>query len=65
MKNIFILTILILFINIELYSTTVNGRFVVLVNNGSVYSVKVQINTDTGTDDLGGATIAFNFNNTN
>src|SRR3990170_5474688 len=64
MKNIFILTILILFINIELYSTTVNGRFVVLVNNGSVYSVKVQINTDTGTDDLGGSTILFNFNNT-
>ena len=63
MKNIFILTILILIINIELYSTTVNGRFVVLVNNGSVYSVKVQINTDTGIDDLGGATIVFNFNN--
>ena len=35
-----------------------------LVNNGSVYSVKVQINTDTGTDDLGGSTILFNFNNT-
>ncbi|HQF43973.1 MAG TPA: T9SS type A sorting domain-containing protein [Ignavibacteriaceae bacterium] len=64
MKNIFIITILILFINIELYSTTVNGRFVVLVNNGSIYSVKVQINTDTGTDDLGGSTIVFNFNNT-
>lgn len=65
MKNIFILTILILFINIELFSTTMNGRFVVLVNNGSVYSVKVQINTDTGIDDLGGATLLFNFNNTN
>jgi hypothetical protein len=64
MKNIFILIILTLFINIELYSTTVNGRFVVLVSNGSVYSVKVQINTDTGTDDLGGATLLFNFNNT-
>jgi hypothetical protein len=64
MKNISILIILILFINIEIFSTTVNGRFVVVVNNGSVYSVKVQINTDTGTDDLGGATIVFNFNNT-
>lgn len=63
MKNIFVLTILILFINFEIYSTTVNGRFVVVVNNGGTFSVKVQINTDTGTDDLGGATIAFNFNN--
>lgn len=63
MKNIFVMAILILFVNVEIYSTTVNGRFVVVVNNGSTYSVKVQINTDTGTDDLGGATIAFNFNN--
>ena len=65
MKNTFILTILILFINIELYSTTVNGRFVVMVNNGNVYSVKVQFNTNTGTDDLGGSTLVFNFNNIN
>ncbi len=34
-----------------------------MTNNGVNYAVKVQLNTDTGTDDLGGASIVFNYNN--
>ncbi|MBK9097327.1 MAG: T9SS type A sorting domain-containing protein [bacterium] len=56
----FILTFI---LAISSYSTTVNGRFSVVTNNGTNYSVTVQLNTDTGTDDLGGSTIVFNFNN--
>ncbi len=46
----------------SLFATTLNGRFLVVTNNGTDYVVKLQINTDTGIDDLGGATIIFNYN---
>ena len=61
-RNLFILLISLIILNIN-NATTVNGRFNVLTNDGSIYVVKLQINTDTGTDDMGGATIVFNFNN--
>lgn len=41
--------------------TTINGRFVELGVSGSKFNVLLQINTNTGTDDLGGATIVFSF----
>jgi hypothetical protein len=44
---------------------TVDGRFVEITNNGTSYVVKVQIKTNTGTDILGDATIAFTFNTAN
>ncbi len=42
-------------------STTANGRFMLITNNGSIYSVKVQLQVDVSTG-LGGATLAFTFN---
>ena len=45
-------------------ATTVNGRFTVLSVDSSKLSVVMQINTNTGTDDLGGATIVFSFDTT-
>jgi hypothetical protein len=41
--------------------TTINGRFTVLNVTSSEFTVLLQINTNTGTDDLGGATIVFSF----
>ncbi len=45
-------------------STTVDGRFVVLTNDGSTYSVKVQFKTDVAMG-MGGTTVKFSFDNTN
>ena len=45
-------------------ATTVDGRIVLITNNGSTYTVKVQIKVDV-TAGLGGATLAFTFDNTN
>lgn len=42
-------------------AATVNGRFVVVNSDNSKVSVLLQINTNTGTDDMGGATIVFRF----
>ena len=44
--------------------TTINGRFTVLNATGSDFTVLLQINTNTGTNDLGGATIVFGFDTT-
>jgi len=44
--------------------TTINGRFTVLDVDSSKFTVLLQINTNTGTDDLGGATIVFSFDTT-
>jgi hypothetical protein len=41
-------------------STTINGKFV-LFNSDTTLGVKLCINTDTGNDDLGGATFIVNF----
>ncbi len=47
--------------NYFIYPTTVNGRFVDQGITGSKYNILLQINTNTGTDDIGGATIIFGF----
>ena len=44
--------------------TTINGRFTVLNITSSEFAVLLQINTNTGVDDLGGATIVFSFDTT-
>lgn len=43
--------------------TTINGRFTVFNTTSTKFSVLLQINTNSGTDDLGGATIVFSFDN--
>lgn len=60
MKKIEFLIFLVLFAY-NLSATTVNGRFVVVKSDTSTLSVKLQINTDTGKDDMGGATIVISF----
>ena len=45
-------------------SATINGRFTVLDFTNSNFTVLVQINTNTETDDLGGATIVFSLDTT-
>ena len=46
------------------YSTTVNGRLLINALSDSTLEVQIQINTDTGTDDLGGVTIVVRFDST-
>jgi hypothetical protein len=55
--------ILLLFFACSASPTNVNGRFTVS-QIGSSVSVLLQINTDTGTDDLGGTTLVFSFDTT-
>jgi hypothetical protein len=59
-----LLSILISFTHSSLHSTTINGRFSVVNMTSSELSILLQINTNTGTDDLGGATVAFSFDTT-
>lgn len=63
----FLVTVIILSsLSLPIFSQpTVDGRFVEITNNGTIYVVKVQIKTNTGTDILGDATIAFTFNTAN
>lgn len=44
--------------------TTINGRFIVSNIDSSKLSILLQVNTDTGADDLGGVTIVFSFDTT-
>lgn len=44
------------------FATSVNGRLVVLKSDASKLSILVQISTNTGKDDIGGATIVLSFN---
>jgi hypothetical protein len=46
------------------YPTTVNGRLLLNAINDSLMNAKIQINTSTGTDDMGGATIIIKFDTT-
>jgi hypothetical protein len=41
---------------------TINGRFVIVSSDPAKTSVLLQINTEAGNEELGGATIVFNFN---
>ena len=45
----------------NIQATTVSGRFIFLSADSSKFTVKIQINTDTGIDDLGGATFVFTY----
>jgi hypothetical protein len=45
-------------------ATNVNGKFIVKGTNNNKLEVLLQINTNTGSDDMGGATIVIGFNNT-
>ena len=45
------------------FGSQINGRFVVISSDSTNYIVKLQLNTDTSNVDLGGATLIFNFNN--
>lgn len=66
MKRFYILITAFVFLySLSLFAnTTVNGRFVLIQHNLSEYTVKFQINTNTGTDTLGCSTIIFNFDST-
>lgn len=44
-------------------ATDVNSRFVVISSDSSKLKVLLQINTNSGSDDMGGATIVIGFNN--
>ena len=60
----FLLGILLFLITTIISPTTVNGRFTVTEINSSKVSVLLQVNTNTGADDIGGATIVFSFDST-
>ena len=61
--NIIILGMLFVVFTTTISATDVNGRFVVLSIDNSKLEVLLQINTSTGSDDMGGATIVIGFNN--
>jgi hypothetical protein len=44
--------------------TTINGRFIVGEINSTKITVLLQINTNTGADELGGTTMVFSFDTT-
>jgi len=56
--------IILCFFATSVSSTTINGRFTVLNISSSKFTVLLQINTNTGADDLGGTTIVFGFDTT-
>ena len=56
--------IILFFFTFSVLPATINGRFVALGISGSKYSILLQINTNTGIDDLGGSTIVFGFDTT-
>ena len=53
--------IILFFSTFAVLPTTINGRFIVQNIANSKISVLLQVNTNTGIDDLGGATIVFGF----
>lgn len=61
--NIFILGMLLVVFTTTISATNVNGKFLVKGTNNGKLEVLLQINTSTGSDDMGGATIVVGFNN--
>ena len=49
------------FLSSTIFATNVNGRFVVVSTDSSKLSLLLQINTNTGSDAMGGATIVIGF----
>jgi len=64
MRYSLLIGILILFHCTVILSATVNGRFTIVQINNYQFTTKMQINTNTGSDDLGGATIVFEYDTT-
>jgi len=60
----FLVGVILCFFACSASPTNVNGRFTVSRIDSLNLSVLLQINTDSGTDDLGGTTIVFNFDTT-
>lgn len=59
------LMILVFFLFAEFnYATMVNGRILTYALNDSVVEAHIQLNTNTGSDDLGGATIVLKYDTT-
>jgi len=56
-----IIVTFLLFFTAEIFATSLNGRFIVVKSDISKLSVKLQINTDSGKDDMGGATLVISF----
>jgi hypothetical protein len=56
--------IILLFFVTTALPTDVNGRFTIVSIDSLKFTVKLQVNTNTGSDDLGGATIVFDFDTT-
>jgi len=56
--------IILLFFVTTALPTNVNGRFTIVSIDSLKFTVKLQVNTNTGSDDLGGATIVFDFDTT-
>ncbi len=44
--------VFIVFLVKSIIATTIHGKIIVIMNDGSNYVVKVQLNTNTGTEDL-------------
>ncbi|MBK7498997.1 MAG: hypothetical protein IPI19_07815 [Ignavibacteriales bacterium] len=61
--NIYIFGMLFIANSISITATNVNGKFIVKGTNNNKLEVLLQINTNTGSDDMGGATIVIGFNN--
>ncbi|MBK9737111.1 MAG: hypothetical protein IPO92_20020 [Saprospiraceae bacterium] len=53
--------LVIIFLSSTIWATNVNGRFIILNNDSSKVSLLLQINTNTGSDAMGGATIVIGF----
>jgi hypothetical protein len=63
MKSMMVLLLTVVFAS-SMLGTTVDGRFLVLTNNGTTYSVKVQFRVDVAMG-LGGTTVKFSYNDAN
>jgi hypothetical protein len=62
MKQFYTLVgIILFFYTFYVFPTSINGRLTVTATENSKLTVLLQINTNTGTDDIGGATIVFGF----
>ena len=61
--NLYTLLGIVLFASVS-FATSVNGRFVVVKSDASKLSVLVQINTNSGKDDLGGTTMVLSIDKT-
>jgi hypothetical protein len=63
MKSMIVLLLTLAFAS-SMLGTTVDGRFLVLTNNGTTYSVKVQFRVDVAMG-LGGTTVKFSYDDVN